>query len=297
MRLVVTGKCGQVARCLAGIGAEYRVHVILVGRPEMDLDRPETVLPSLAAIKPDLVVNAAAYTDVDQAESEPEAASRINTGGAGAVAKASAFFGIPIIQLSTDYVFDGTKPTPYHENDSVAPCNVYGASKLAGEQAVTEAQPNHVILRTAWVFSPYGKNFLQTMVRLAQTKKEVRVVADQYGCPTSALDIAKAIIIVARRLLHDSDPLLRGVFHLTDSGETTWAGFADTIFSHLENRRNSRPVLYPITTQEYPTPARRPRNSRLDCQKLESAYAVRLPFWQSSLEECLETIEQTKKCL
>jgi dTDP-4-dehydrorhamnose reductase len=291
MRIVVTGRQGQVARALSEAGTALGVEVITLGRPELDLAEPETIEPVLRAASPDAVVNAAAYTAVDQAEREPEIASKINKAGAGAVAAAAKALRVPIIHLSTDYVFDGAKTSAYVEDDPVAPTSAYGASKLAGEQAVVAANCDLVILRTAWVYAPYGKNFVRTMLALAETREEVRVVADQCGCPTYAPDIADAIIRIAYNLLKDrSDPRMRGIFHLAGTGETTWAGLADAIFEYLVGSGRRRPTLIPIPSAEYRTPARRPANSRLNCAKLASIHGIKLPHWQDSLARCLERL-------
>ena len=247
--------------------------------------------PALANIRPNIIVNAAAYTAVDQAEKEPEVAMAVNAGGAMAVADAARMLGVPLVHLSTDYVFDGRKSTPYIEQDQVAPANVYGASKLAGEAAVAAATRDHVIVRTAWVYSPYGKNFVQTMLTLAQSRDEVSVVADQYGCPTYAHDIAVGIDAISRNLLDRPQcEQLRGIFHLACAGETNWAGFASAIFESLRLSGKPVPKVTPITTAEHPTSARRPANSRLDCSKLERVHNIRLPSWRTSLMACLEQL-------
>jgi dTDP-4-dehydrorhamnose reductase len=291
IRIAVTGRHGQLARALTEAGPQLGVAVLPLGRPELDLAAPETIRPALSAARPNIVVNAAAYTAVDQAEQEPERANAINAAGAGAVATAAHALGVPVIHLSTDYVFDGLKRAPYHEGDEVAPASVYGASKLAGEQAVATIACDHVILRTAWVYAPYGKNFVRTMLGLAQTRDEVRVVSDQLGCPTYAPDIAMAIIAVARDLVSKpNDPRLRGVFNLAGGGETTWADFAAAIFSFLAGKGMRTPMLTPIASADYPTAARRPANSRLDCGKLERVYGIKLPAWRSSLVNCLERL-------
>jgi dTDP-4-dehydrorhamnose reductase len=291
MRIAVTGKQGQVASALIEVGPKLGVEVLPVGRPELDLLSPKTVQPALAIIRPDIIVNAAAYTAVDHAEKEPEVAMAVNASGALAVADAARTLSVPLVHLSTDYVFDGSKSTPYIEQDRVAPANVYGASKLAGEQAVTAATRDHVIVRTAWVYSPYGKNFVRTMLTLAQNRDEVRVVADQYGCPTYAHDIAVGIVGIGRNLLdRPQHEQLRGIFHMACAGETTWAGFALAIFESLRLLGKRVPKVTPITTAEYPTPARRPANSRLDCSKLERVHNIRLPSWHASLMACLERL-------
>lgn len=288
--MVVTGRHGQVARALVEAGPALGVEVLPAGRPGLDLAAPSTVHPALAALAPDIVVNAAAYTAVDQAEQEPQQAWAANASGAGAVAAAAAALGVPLIHLSTDYVFDGTKAAPYVENDPVAPSSAYGASKLAGERAVAAAISDCVVLRTAWVYAPFGKNFVRTMLALANTRDEVRVVADQRGCPTYAPDIARTVVAIARNLLSRSDPGLRGIFHLAGSGEATWADFAAAIFAFLSERGMKRPVLTPITSAEYPTAARRPPNSRLDCSKLARVHGIQLPCWRTSLKACLERL-------
>jgi dTDP-4-dehydrorhamnose reductase len=290
-RIAVTGRQGQVVRALAEAGALFGVEVIPVGRPELDLTSPETVASVLAAAAPSIVVSAAAYTAVDQAEREPEKAQAINATGAGAVAAAARALGVPVIHFSTDYVFDGRKGTPYVEEDLVAPACVYGASKLAGEQAVAAATADHVILRTGWVYAPYGKNFVRTMLTLAQSRDEVRVVSDQLGCPTYAPDIAVAVLAIANNLLNSPDNrLLRGIFHLAGSEETSWAGFATAISAFLAAQGLGKAVVTPISSAEYPTAARRPANSRLDCGKLARVYGVQLPSWRTSLTLCLQRL-------
>ena len=287
LRIAVTGWTGQVV-CAMLERVPVGVEVIAIRRPELDLSVPRTIAPALRAARPDVIVNAAAYTAVDQAESEPELAMRVNGEAAGEAARAAAALGIPMIQLSTDYVFDGGLDRPYREDDATGPISAYGASKLAGEQAVKAATDNHAILRTAWIYSPFGKNFVKTMLRLAETRDEVGVVADQAGSPTSALDIADAIIAIARNLTgRAEDASLRGVFHMSATGEAVWADVAESIFAERE-RQGGKPVrVKRIATADYPTPARRPANSRLDCGKLARAHGVRLPEWQGSLQACV----------
>jgi dTDP-4-dehydrorhamnose reductase len=291
MRIAVTGKQGQVVSSLAEVAPDLGVEVIPIGRPELDLLSPETVRPALINVRPDIVVNAAAYTAVDQAEKEPEVAMAVNARGSSAVADAAWTLGVPLIHLSTDYVFDGSKATPYVEEDAAAPANVYGATKFAGEQAVAAATPDHVIVRTAWIYSPYGKNFVRTMLALAEDRDEIRVVADQHGCPTYAHDIAVGIVAIARNLLdRPRDEQLRGIFHMTCTRETNWAEFASAIFEFLRLLGRRVPKIRPITTAEYPTPARRPSNSRLDCTKLARLHGIRLPSWRTSLRACLDRL-------
>lgn len=289
MRIAVTGREGQVARSLLAT-APSGIEVIAIGRPELDLANPASVLPALAAAQPDVIVSAAAYTAVDKAESEPDSAFAVNAAGAGAVSEAAAKLGIPVIHLSTDYVFSGEKLAPYVETDPTGPISVYGSTKLEGELRVAAGNADHVILRTAWVYSPFGANFVKTMLRLAETRDELRVVADQRGCPTAALDIADAILAIAARLKADADPALRGTFHLTGTGEASWADFATEIFAQSRAIGGNSAVVTPITTAEYPTPARRPANSRLSGDKLAATYGIRLPGWKSSTEIAVKAI-------
>lgn len=291
MRILVTGTEGQVAQALAERAAAHGVGVTRVGRPDLDLTRPESVAAAFARVDGDVVVNAAAYTAVDQAESEPDLAQAINEIGARAVAEAARRKGIPVVQISTDYVFDGAGERPYGEMDPVGPVGVYGRTKLAGERAVAAANPDHAVLRTAWVYSPFGKNFVKTMLRVAREREELAVVADQHGSPTNALDIADGVVTVCRNLLaRPSDGALRGVFHMTGTGYTTWAEFAAGIFETSARYGGPTARVRPIRTAEYPTPAQRPANSRLDCSKLGQTHGVTLPPWRQSLESCVERI-------
>lgn len=289
MKVAVTGTNGQVTMALKAL-AGHDVNIVALGRPELDLEQPSTVFSSLKMAAPDVVISTAAYTYVDKAESEPDAAFAVNRDGARAVAEASAELAIPVIHLSTDYVFDGLKPVPYLESDPTGPVSVYGRSKLAGENAVIQSTDNHAILRTAWVYSPYGNNFVKTMLRLAETRNELRVVADQLGCPTSAGDIARAVVAVARELTSRPDPALRGIFHLAGRGETSWANFAREIFAVREEITGERTVVHDITTADYPTAATRPANSRLDCSKIEAVYGLRMSAWKNSTRVVVETL-------
>ncbi|WID98118.1 dTDP-4-dehydrorhamnose reductase [Bosea vestrisii] len=291
MRIAVTGRTGQVVQSLLARAGAAGVTVIPVGRPEFDLAQPESVQQALAAARPDCVVNAAAYTAVDKAETEPELAMRINGAGAGAVAAAAAALGVPLIQISTDYVFDGMASRPWREDDPTAPLGAYGLSKLAGEDAVAAATRNHAILRTAWVYSPYGANFVKTMLRLAESRDEVGVVSDQLGSPTSALDLADAIIAVAKALVaRPGDASLRGIFHAAGTGEASWADLAETVFAASAALGGPSATVRRIATLDYPTPARRPTNSRLDCSLLAERHGLHLPPWQDSVQACVATL-------
>ncbi len=283
MRLLVTGKTGQVVTALIERGMAAGVDVVALGRPEFDLSNAQAGMDAIVAAKPDAIVSAAAYTAVDKAETDEAAAEAVNATGPGIVAGIAAKLGVPLIHLSTDYVFDGSKTEPYVETDPTNPLGVYGRTKLAGEQAVIAATPNHAILRTAWVYSPFGNNFLKTMLRVGADRPELRVVADQLGNPTSALDVADAVLLVARNLIDQPDNHdLRGIFHLGGTGEASWADFATEIFAISQRLGRPSPSVSRITTEDYPTPARRPANSRLNTSKLQNIHGVALPAWQTS---------------
>jgi dTDP-4-dehydrorhamnose reductase len=283
VRLVVTGREGQVASSLVERARTHPdIEVVALGRPEFDLAKPETIAPALMAVRPDLVVSAAAYTAVDQAEDEPDLAFAVNGSGAGHVAAAAAWIGVPVVHLSTDYVFDGSGEGAYAEEDEPAPRSVYGASKLAGERAVAMANQRHLILRTAWVYSPFGKNFVKTMLRLAVERDEVAVVADQWGNPTSALDIADAILQVAAVLHGDKNFDAFGVYHLAGTGETSWSGFARHVLDTSRALGGPYAAVKDLTTCDYPTKARRPANSRLSTAKFASVFGWAAPDWQQS---------------
>jgi dTDP-4-dehydrorhamnose reductase len=285
MRVVVTGQQGQVARALVELAAGRDCEVTALGRPTLDLAAaPESIHDALAAATPDVIVSAAAYTAVDKAEAEREEAFAVNADGAEAVARAASLLGVPLIHLSTDYVYDGTKPEPYIEQDKTGPRTVYGASKLAGEQRVLAAHPDSVILRTAWVFSPFGTNFVRTMLRLAADRDEIAVVADQQGSPTSALDLASAILAIAAGLCADRAPSLRGVFHLTNDGSASWAEVAEAIFSASRRAGGVHAAVRRIGTADYPTAALRPANSRLNCKLMSERYGISLRPWHDAVQ-------------
>lgn len=290
MRLAVTGREGQVVSSLLEAGQLAGVDVIAIGRPQLDLANPDTVVDAIAAAKPDIVVSAAAYTAVDQAEDEPDLAFAINAVGAGKVAEAAARLGVPVIHLSTDYVFDGSAPGAYVETDVTAPLGVYGASKFAGERAVAAAGPRHLILRTAWVYSPFGRNFVKTMLRLAADRDEISVVADQWGNPTCALDIADAVLHAATMLHGDKGFGAFGTYHLAGTGETNWSGFARHILDTSRVSGGPSARVRDITTADYPTRARRPANSRLSSAKFASAFGWSAPDWRLSTEAVVSRI-------
>jgi dTDP-4-dehydrorhamnose reductase len=236
------------------------------------------------------VINAAAYTAVDLAESEVGKAFSINRDGAAALADVAWQRNIPFLHLSTDYVFDGAKQDAYDETDIAAPLNAYGASKLAGEAAVLAAHPLATVIRSSWIYSPYGSNFVRTMLQLSETSPTVTVVCDQQGNPTSAFELAAALLQIAERSLTGDRRIAAGIFHLTGEGTATWHGFAEAIFDGLSRRGLRTPRLEAIATDEYPFAARRPRNSRLDSSKAERMFGIRLPAWRRSLETCLDQL-------
>ncbi|MBI1250120.1 MAG: dTDP-4-dehydrorhamnose reductase [Alphaproteobacteria bacterium] len=292
-RLLVLGRSGQLARALAeGLPRADR-HVVCLGRPELDLADAGSLERAMAAVKPDVVINAAAYTAVDKAEDDAASAHAINADGAGAAARAAAAIGARFVHFSTDYVFDGAKGAPYVESDAPAPANVYGASKLAGERAVMAHNASCVIVRTSWVYAPYGANFVQTMLRLASSNDVLRVVDDQRGAPTYAPDIADAVSAIVDRLAAPHGEHAFGVFHYTGAGDTTWHGFAQAIMDGARARGQASCPVEPITTAQYPTRARRPADSRLDAQKIAAAYGVRAPDWRVSLDRCLDRLMAT----
>ncbi|WP_395337634.1 dTDP-4-dehydrorhamnose reductase (plasmid) [Novosphingobium sp. BL-8H] len=291
MRIAVTGRSGQVVSCLLERGKAAGHEVIALGRPELDLTDQASVHRAIVAARPDVVVSAAAYTAVDKAENEADMANAINAVGPGAVADAARELQVPLIHLSTDYVFDGSLDRPYVEDDPTGPTGIYGASKLAGEEAVLRSYPdNSAVLRVAWVYSPYGANFVKTMLRLAADRDEISVVADQFGNPTSALDIADGVLKVAANLVASNDSSLRGIFHMTAAGEASWADFAEAIFAASVERGGPSASVNRIGTADYPTPARRPENSRLACARILEAHGVMLPQWQGSLETVIEQL-------
>ncbi|BAZ02628.1 dTDP-4-dehydrorhamnose reductase [Tolypothrix tenuis PCC 7101] len=293
MRILLTGVTGQVGwelqRTLMTFG-----EVITVERSashpslQIDLAQPETIRRIIREIKPDLIINPAAYTAVDKAESEPDLAMAINGIAPGIIAEEAKRIGAAVIHYSTDYVFDGNKTTAYTEQDQPNPQNIYGKTKLAGEQAIASVDVPHLILRTSWVYSLRGKNFLLTMLRLAQEREEIRVVDDQIGAPTWSRMIAEAtaqIISQASQNISEFLAAKGGIYHLTASGKTSWYGFAKAIFE-LEDKKSDRKLqrLIAIPSQEYPTPATRPAYSLLGSQKLSDNFGLVLPDWQRSLE-------------
>ncbi|OFS75120.1 NAD(P)-dependent oxidoreductase [Pseudomonas sp. HMSC08G10] len=286
MKILVCGHNGQLAQALRPQLADLG-EVLLLGRDQLDLANPEQLREPLRRLAPDLIINAAAHTAVDQAESEPELAFAINAEGPRVLAEQAARLGVPLIHYSTDYVFDGDKPTPYTEADTPNPLGVYGRSKLAGEQAISAVGGEHLILRTSWIYSRHGRNFLLTMQRLLQERPQLRVVDDQVGAPTWAGTLAVSTRALIERW-QAGQAGAWGLYHLTAQGETSWFGFAQAIAEHLRAQGLPCAELLPIPSSEYPTPARRPLNSRLDCSRLAHEWQVQQPHWHQALIDCLK---------
>jgi dTDP-4-dehydrorhamnose reductase len=281
MRVLIFGSTGQVGQALAR--AEWTKGTILtsLNRQAADFSRPEELGAIVRKYDPNIVIVAAAYTNVDAAERDEELATRVNAAAPEAITRAAAALSVPVVHLSTDYVFDGEKSEFYHEDDPSGPVNAYGRSKLKGEVAVRAANTRHLILRTSWIYSASGTGFLQTMLRQAETRDEVSVVADQRGCPTSAADLAQAIADVVPAVAKAAGPW--GTYHLAGSMEATRHAFAEAIFNCLAARGHRRPLNKPVASAEYPSPARRPRNGRLSSDRFAKTFGVRLPGYTVSL--------------
>jgi dTDP-4-dehydrorhamnose reductase len=285
--VLVIGKSGQVAQALSRGAIKSPIAYRFVGRNEVDLADPSSVRAGIDRAKPQLIINAAAYTAVDKAETESTEAYAVNADGPRELAMICADRDIPLIHLSTDYVFDGTKRLPYLPSDVTNPINVYGASKLAGETAVREPNAKHVILRLAWVYSETGSNFVNTMLRLAKAGGELRVVDDQIGQPSYAVDIATAIDKIAARVLSAPTDDIWGTYHLTNTGQTSWFGFAREIFEIGGRFGQPQPLIAPIGTVAYPTPARRPMYSVLDMSSTSASFDISMPDWRDALGRCM----------
>jgi dTDP-4-dehydrorhamnose reductase len=283
--LVIGGGEGMVARALAALP-----DVIAVGRPDADLSGPETLAATLEIHAPRAVVCAGAFTDVDGAESAEADATRINGDGPGALARLCAARGAPLVHVSTDYVFDGSKAGAWVETDATNPLNAYGRSKRAGERAVAAAGGRFAIVRATWIHASHGRNFVRTMLRHARAKRPLRVVDDQHGAPTYAPHLASALLQIAETLATTRDDAHTGIFHIPPAGTCTWRRFAEAIFEGAQMRRGPYTSVEPISTAEYPTPARRPTNSVLSGAKLRDTYGIALPHWREGLDACLDAI-------
>ncbi|CAN7648002.1 dTDP-4-dehydrorhamnose reductase [Ensifer adhaerens] len=282
-RILVTGGTGQVGTELLGCSWPDGVQLVAPARAELDLLDPDAIVRYVARGGFSAVINSAAFTAVDKAESDILTAWKVNALAPAALALATKAAGIPIVHISTDYVFDGLKDSPYREDDPVAPLGVYGASKEAGEQAVRTGNSQHVILRTAWVFSSYGANFVKTMLRLGEERPLLRVINDQVGCPTAASDVAAVARMITLRLMEDTGGPC-GTYHFVNDGAATWYTFALGLFAQQELAGFKVPKIEAIATEDYPTPARRPRNSQLSTEKLTRDYGVHPRDWRTALE-------------
>lgn len=287
MKILVTGANGQVGHCLQQQLREQSFDFIALTRHELDISDTDAVHTCIATIKPNVVINAAAYTAVDKAEQEQELAYAINRDGAANLARAAKTIGAAILHISTDYVFAGDAHSSYRETDATTPQSVYGTSKLAGEQAVIAANDKHIILRTAWVFGEHGNNFVKTMIRLGSTRDTLGIVADQEGGPTYAGDIAKTLIHIIKHYAAGNKTEW-GIYHYSGAPHVSWFGFAQQIFAQVEKAaiyNKSIPLVKAITTADYPTPAKRPANSKLDCSKIETSFGITPCDWQTALRD------------
>jgi dTDP-4-dehydrorhamnose reductase len=286
VRLTVFGAAGQLGCALQRRAAAANVAFFGFDH-RSDIREAREVEGAIAASKPDILINAAAYTAVDKAESDVEAAQSVNRDGAAVVAEVARQSRVPLIHISTDYVFDGTKAGPYREDDPISPMSVYGQTKADGESAVLDLYPQSLVARTAWVYGLEGNNFVKTMLRLGETREQISVVDDQRGSPTFADDLADALLLISARIAAGRETVQAGIYHMTGSGEATWCEFARAIFS-LANQHGRRAVdVAAIGTKDYPTAARRPANSVLNCAKAEKAFGVRLPHWRDGLDRML----------
>ncbi len=286
-KFLVFGAGGQLGQELvARLSGD--VEIIGLDRQAADITDFDRVMSAITRIAPTIIINAAAFTAVDRAESEPQKARSINTIGAQILASAAGEFGLPIVHVSTDYVFDGQKPSSYVETDPTAPLNIYGATKLDGELAVQAANPRHVILRTSWTYGVYGRNFLKTILKLASEQSDLRIVADQHGCPTATADLSTMILYASLALERGDAPY--GLYHAAGEGETTWYSFAQAILDFASPYLPQRPRLIPITTAEYPTPARRPANSVLNSTLFQQTFGYRAVNWRARVSEVVSEL-------
>ncbi len=284
MKVLITGAGGMTGSELVRQATERSWDVVALGRADLDITDADAVEGVIGHARPDVIINAAAYTAVDAAEQDVESAMAVNAAGAQNIARTAKVNGSQILHISTDYVFDGESDEPYQPDDRPAPINVYGESKLAGEIAVKDACPEHVIVRTSWVYSHEGKNFLRTMLRAGEQKSEIKVVNDQRGCPTSTEDLASALLCAANLMMKS---YVTGTYHFCNAGATTWFEFAKAIF---DARESPAPTLLPIPTREYPTPAKRPRSSVLDTSSFQIAFGVEPRPWREALKDTMGRI-------
>jgi len=294
VKVLVTGANGQLGKELTRQGRDLHFETFPYDLPELDITNPVLIEEVFAKTRPDLIVNAAAYTLVDQSEDEPDNAFAVNRDGPECLARACRDFGIPMIHISTDYVFSGDKSEPYHEHDPISPMGVYGRSKAAGDDRVRTCLKNHIIVRTSWLYGVYGPNFVKTMLRLGKERKKISVVADQYGCPTSASDLAEALLRIAVQF-KSKDPEVWGTYHFCNAGVINWCDFAKEIFRIAEKfGQGPVPIVEPITTDQYPVKAKRPPFSALSCDRIKKNFNITQRPWEESLSVVIERIFSEK---
>ena len=291
MKILLTGKTGQIGEELNNIVGDLG-NLITVDKEQLDLSKPNSIEPVILDIKPDIIINPAAYTAVDKAEEEPDLAMTVNALAPGLLAKAARKVGAGLIHYSTDYVFDGCSEIPYKEEDPPNPLNVYGKTKLAGEKAIAEVGVPFLIIRTSWVYSLHGKNFLKTIKKLAEEKDTIQVVDDQIGAPTWARSIALKTHQILKQCLNKKwletkDSNLSGIFHVTSQGKTSWHGFAKEVLSMSNTSQNIK--LIAIPTSDYPAPAARPHNSLLNNEKIQKVFSIDMPHWEDALKDCMDS--------
>jgi len=286
--LLIVGAKGQLGRELTEEASRTRVPLVAVGRAELEITHADDVRRFIRDAAPRAIINAAAYTSVDKAESEWDAAHAVNVLGPENLARAAAELDVPLLHVSTDYVFDGSKNGAYSEDDPIAPLGAYGRTKAEGERRVRDAQPKHIILRTSWVYGVHGNNFLKTMLRLSREREELRVVADQRGCPTATLDIARALL--AAEAAATAGRAKWGTYHFAGTGVTTWHGFASEIVSAAARQGGRSIPVHAIATKDYPTPAMRPANSELDSSRFAGAFGYKSPPWQERTREVIAAL-------
>jgi dTDP-4-dehydrorhamnose reductase len=293
MKVLLTGSKGQLGQEVEKLGMNAGLDIIPMDLPEIDITDSEMLTQIFSDLKPSIVINAAAYTAVDLAETQKDICYAVNSAGPANLTQLCDKYNARLIHISTDYVFDGKGNTPYHEDDPVSPVNVYGHSKAEGESAVIAGSGKHLVLRTSWLYGKYGKNFVKTMLRMGQEKKVIKVVNDQYGCPTCAYDLAKVIIIIAQQLESKSDTW--GIYQYCGNGITTWYDFAVSIFQFAgEIGVNKIPVITSIPTSQFPTAAKRPLYTALDCSKTKSSFGVEIYPWRQSLKKTIQQIIESQ---
>lgn len=296
MKILIVGASGQLAQSLLESGNSSKNQLVALGSPDLDVTDANSVRAAFDLVRPDITINAAAYAAVDAAEENIDLAYAVNREGPRKLAENCARLDIPLIHCSTDYVYDGSSPRAYVEDDPIAPLGVYGTSKAEGDAAVQSTTAKHIILRTAWVYSPFGRNFVKTMMNLASTKDELNVVDDQCGSPTYAPHMADAMLSIIENI---TDPGVIekpwGVYNLAGSGDATWFEFACQILDDLQELGGPEVRVTGISTEQYPTPARRPKNSRLDCRKLKDVFGIEIPHWRKGTSQCVERLWQLEQ--